>query len=155
MSAFGTLWKIEFTYSLSQDNHGENVSVRYLVKNQIHVLSKPGQPRAECQRSVACENRIYVLPKPGQPREQCQRSVACETLNSPTTYSRTTVTRMSASHRMLSIWSTCPFVLVNIPSISIYPNWSQIVIYAPTIIFTAYNSLCSEFQVVTLWRLTD
>ena len=56
MSAFGGLWKFEFTYSLSQDNHGKNVSVRWLVKIRIHVLAKPGQPRGECQHSVACEN---------------------------------------------------------------------------------------------------
>ena len=43
-------------YFLSQDNDGENVSVQWLVKNRIHVHTKPGQGRRECQRSVACEN---------------------------------------------------------------------------------------------------
>ena len=85
MSAFGILRKIEFTYSLSQDNHGENVSVRWLAKNRIHVLPKPGQPRRECQRSWHVKYRFYVLSKPGQPRGECQLSVACvKKLNSRT-----------------------------------------------------------------------
>ena len=44
-----------FTYSLRQDNHGENVSVQWLMKNRIYVQTKAGQPRGECQCSVANE----------------------------------------------------------------------------------------------------
>ena len=55
MSAFNGLQKIDFTYELGQDNDGENVSVQWFVKNRIHVRTKPGQGRQECQRSVACE----------------------------------------------------------------------------------------------------
>ena len=44
-----------FTYKLRQDNHGENVSVQWLIKNQIYVLAKAGQPRRECQCPVANE----------------------------------------------------------------------------------------------------
>ena len=70
------------------------------MKNRIHVLSKPEQPRRECQRSKAWENRnyvqtkqgqpqedvsvqwlvknqIHVHTKPGQPRRVCQRLMAC------------------------------------------------------------------------------
>ena len=108
MSAFGGLWKFEFTYLLSQDNHSENVSVRWLVKIRIHVLSKPGQPRMrmsafgglwkfeftyELSQDGHGENvsvrwlvkiRIHIRAKPGQPRRECQRSVAYENSNSRT-----------------------------------------------------------------------
>ena len=47
--------KNEFTYFLRQDNHGENVSVQWLMKNRIDVQTKAGQPRGECQCSVANE----------------------------------------------------------------------------------------------------
>ena len=53
--ASSDLWKFEFMYILKQDNHGENVSVQWLMKNRIYVQSKAGQPRRECQRSVANE----------------------------------------------------------------------------------------------------
>ena len=49
------LIKIEFTYFLRQDNHGENVSVQWLMKNRIYVHTKAGQSRGECQCSVANE----------------------------------------------------------------------------------------------------
>ena len=55
MSALSGLWKIEFAYPLSQDNHGKNISVKWLVKSWIHIPSKPGQPRGERQRAVAYE----------------------------------------------------------------------------------------------------
>ena len=53
--ASSNLWKFEFTYFLRQDNHGENVSVQWLMKNPIYALPKAGQPRRECQYSVANE----------------------------------------------------------------------------------------------------
>ena len=53
--ASSNLWKFEFTYLLRQDNHGENVSVQWLMKNRIYVQAKAGQPRGECQCSVANE----------------------------------------------------------------------------------------------------
>ena len=53
--ASSNLWKSEFTYILRQDNHGENVSVQWLMRNRIYVLAKAGQPRRECQCSVAIE----------------------------------------------------------------------------------------------------
>ena len=51
------------------------------MKNRIFVQTKAGQPRGECQCSVANENRIYVHPKAGQPRGECQCSVANEKSN--------------------------------------------------------------------------
>ena len=96
MSAFNGLWKIKFTYSLSQDNHGENVSVQWLVNNRIHIQSKPEKPRRECQRSVVVKNRIHVQSKPGQPRRECQRSMACENSNPRTNWARTTMARTLA-----------------------------------------------------------
>ena len=53
--ASSNLWKFEFPHHLRQDNHGENVGVQWLMKNRIYVLSKAGQPRRECQCSVANE----------------------------------------------------------------------------------------------------
>ena len=53
--ASSNLWKFEFPHQLRQDNHGENVSVQWLMKNRIYVPTKAGQPRGECQCSVANE----------------------------------------------------------------------------------------------------
>ena len=50
--ASSNLWKFEFPHQLRQD---KNVSVQWLMKNQIYVLSKAGQPRRECQWSAANE----------------------------------------------------------------------------------------------------
>ena len=47
--------KIEFTYNLRQDNHGEIVSVQWLMKNQIYVPSKAGKPCRECQYTIDCD----------------------------------------------------------------------------------------------------
>ena len=54
------------------------------MKNRIYVLPKAGQPRQECQRSVANEKSNYVLPKAGQPRREYQCWVANEKSNSRT-----------------------------------------------------------------------
>ena len=77
ISVLNGLWKVEFTYHLSQDNQGENVSVQWLMKNQIHVPSKPGQPRWECERSVAHGKWMHVPPKPGHSWLECQFPEAC------------------------------------------------------------------------------
>ena len=53
--ASSNLWKFEFPHQLRQDNHGKNVSVQRLMKNPIYVQPKAGQPRRECQCSVANE----------------------------------------------------------------------------------------------------
>ena len=53
--ASSNLWKFKFTHDLRQDNHVENVSVQWLMKNQIYVQAEAGQPRRECQCSVANE----------------------------------------------------------------------------------------------------
>ena len=53
--ASSNLWKFEFPHPLRQDNHGDNVSVQWFLKNQIYLLSKAGKPRRECQRSVVFE----------------------------------------------------------------------------------------------------
>ena len=57
MSAFDGLWKNRF-HVLSnpgQPGQGENVSAQWLVKDRIHVPTKQGKPRQECQRSMAYE----------------------------------------------------------------------------------------------------
>ena len=51
------------------------------MKNQIHIQTKPGQPRRECKRPVARENQIHIPTTPGQPRRECQRPVAREKSN--------------------------------------------------------------------------
>ena len=114
-----TVWHSKRQWQLTiftwiRHNKGEMMNVWWYLKYWIHVLPKPGQPRRECQSSVACENsnsrtswartttermsafgglwkfgwlvkiRIHVRPKPGQPRRECQRSVACENSNSRT-----------------------------------------------------------------------
>ena len=38
-----------------QPGQGENVSAQWLVKDRIHVPTKQGKPRQECQRSMAYE----------------------------------------------------------------------------------------------------
>ena len=58
--------KIEFTYNLRQDNHGEIVSVLWLMKNQIYVPSKAGKPRRECQYIINCDQFIDMPICPNQ-----------------------------------------------------------------------------------------
>ena len=53
--ASSNFWIFEIPHQLRQDNHDENVSVQWLMKNRIYVLPKAGQPRGECQCSVANE----------------------------------------------------------------------------------------------------
>ena len=52
------------------------------MKNRIYVPTKAGQPRRECQRSVANKKKyIYVHPNARQTRRECQYSVADEKSN--------------------------------------------------------------------------
>ena len=97
---------MEPTYPLSRDNHGENVSVHWLVKIEFkyplsqddHGVSAPsGSWKIEYTYFLSqdnhgenvsvqwlVENRIHVLPKPRQPQGKCQHPVAYEKSNSRT-----------------------------------------------------------------------
>ena len=108
MSASSDFWKIEFTYKLRRDNHSENVSVQWLVKNGIYIPTKAGQPRGNVSVQWFLENRIYVLSKAGQPRRGCQCSMVLEKSNLRTLWGRTTTARMSAFSGLWKIIFTYP-----------------------------------------------
>ena len=64
-------------YSLRQDNHGENVSVQWLMKNRIYILRQDNHGE-NVSVQWFLKIRIAVLSKAGQPRRECQCSVVNE-----------------------------------------------------------------------------
>ena len=84
MSAFNGLWEIEFTYSLSQDNHGRMLAFNGLWKIEFTYFLSQDNDGENVSVQWLVKNRIHVLPKSEQPRGECQHSMACEKSNSRT-----------------------------------------------------------------------
>lgn len=54
MSVSNYLWKADITYSLSEDDRGENVRVELHVKTQCHARPEPEKSWRKRQRPMAC-----------------------------------------------------------------------------------------------------
>ena len=63
---------MKVTYSLSQENNGENVSVKYPMKKSRHVPSNQDNHGENISFKWPVENRIRVPSKPGQPWQEYQ-----------------------------------------------------------------------------------